>query len=113
MELLKKIIKVLDERSAQDIRIYEANSPIFEYMVVATASSERLLDALTTYVKETCEEAGFDYRGVEKSETWNLIDCRNVVINIFTEESRNYYGLDKLYLGSNQIDVSKLLNGDL
>lgn len=109
MELIKKIVKTLDERSAQDIRIYEANSPIFEYMVIATASSERLLDALTTYVKDACEELGYDYRGVEKSDTWNLVDCRNVVVNIFTEDSREYYGLDKLYLGKNQLSLDELL----
>lgn len=109
MELLKKIVKVLDEKSALDIKVYESNSPIFEYMVIATASSERLLDALTTYVKEACEDAGYDYRGVEKSETWNLIDCKNVVVNIFTEESREYYGLDKLYLGKTQLQLEDLL----
>lgn len=67
-------------------------SPLFDFIVVATADSMRQMEAVSNYLKDE-----FVVRGVEKADAWTLIDLNDIIINLFTGEERIKYGLDKLY----------------
>jgi len=53
MDKLKTIVKVLDEKLAEDIVVIDMSidSPICDYFVIASASNERLLLALKIILK--------------------------------------------------------------
>ena len=52
MDKLKTIVKVLDEKLAEDIVVIDMSidSPICDYFVIASASNERLLLALKDHI---------------------------------------------------------------
>ena len=39
----------------------------------------------------------FEIKGIELGEEWTLIDLGDVIVNIFKEEDRAKFGLDRLY----------------
>lgn len=115
MSLLKVIIKALDDLNAIDLKIYDLKgmSPLFDHMVIATASNERLAWAMVKHIKDDAVEAGYDVKGIEgKDGSWILLDLKDVIVNIFNDEQREFYGLDKLNIGNKQINIKDILNGD-
>lgn len=91
---LKRVIKTIDKNLIRNIRIYNMRkySPLFDFIVVATADSMRQMEAVSNYLKDE-----FVVRGLEKADAWTLIDLNDIIINLFTGEERIKYGLDKLY----------------
>lgn len=112
MELLKIVVKALDDAKASGVKVLDMRgmSPLFDYMVIATAGSSRQSNALVEHVKEDALKAGFDIRGIEgENGSWVLVDCKDIIVNIFSEEERQHYGLDNLFIDVKQMDVEELL----
>lgn len=112
MTLLEVAVKALDDLKAQNIRILDMRgiSPLFDYMVISTASNNRQAEAMMKRIKDDAFLNGFDIKGVEGNDgSWILVDCKDIIINIFNDESREHYGLDKLYLDVKTVDVNEIL----
>jgi len=87
-------------------------SPVTDFFVVATGSSARQMRAAA----DRCVEAGKELNekpfGVEGMETvegaednrWVLVDYVDVVVHIFTADSRAYYDLELLWGDARRID---------
>ena len=113
MELLKNIVRCIDEAKVKNIKIYETKSltPFFDYVIVATASSGRQLRTTVERVKKDGDEKRYEIRGVEglSGGYWVLVDADSVLLNIFLQEEREKYDLDKLWKDLPQIDANNLL----
>ena len=74
MNKLKAIVKVLDEKLANDITVIDMSidSPICDYFVIASASNERLLLALKDHIEEACDKEGYFVKNIEgrKNSKW-------------------------------------------
>lgn len=113
MELLKIICNALDDVKALDIVALNMKgiSPLFDYMVIASSTNTRQTQGLIQNVKSEVTKAGYDIRGIEGDDgLWTLIDCKDIIVNVFTQEARNHYALEKLYLDVEKINVIELLN---
>lgn len=112
MELLKNIIPAIENTNLKDIRIYETSSitPLFDYVVNATATSSRQLAAIVNNIKKESQEKGFDVRSVEgaRGEIWVLVDLNSVLVNVFLGEEREKYALDRLWKDLPQVDYEAL-----
>ncbi len=111
MKLLGTIIKSLDKVKAEDLKIYNMKnvSPLFDYVIIATVDSSRQADAVTSYLKEDCEEAGFEVKNIEgKQSSWVLVDCYDVLVHVFTSQERLHFNLEKMYLEVPQVSVSDI-----
>lgn len=112
MKLLKLIIKSLDDTKLTDLKIYDTKeiTPFFEFAIVATANNPRLLKAAVDHLKKDAIDGGFSVKGIEgaDSEAWILVDLGQVIVNVFVEEERNRYDLDKLWRTLPQIGVDTL-----
>ena len=101
LELAKEAAKTLNNKKGMDIRILriENISSLADYFVFATGTS-------TTHLKEI----GVAPHHVEgyRSNSWVLIDYGNVIVHIFTDESRQYYDLDRLWQDGEQVDTAFL-----
>lgn len=113
MELLKNIVRCIDEAKVKNIKIYETKSltPFFDYVIVATAASSRQLRTTVERVKKDGAENNYDILGTEglSGGYWVLIDVGSVLLNIFLQEEREKYDLDKLWKDLPQIDPASLL----
>lgn len=100
-ELLDIVLHTLDEKQAEDIVTIDMRSvnPYTDYFVVCTARNVRHGASLMEFVEQEAEKNGYSVRmrEGEKDSTWMLLDLNEVVIHIFTEETRNVYRLEALW----------------
>lgn len=102
LELALAAARTADENRGTDIVILDMRelTPIFDYFVLATGTSRRQLHAISESVDDTLEKELGDHRmGIEGYDeaNWILLDYGNVVIHVFTDESRQYYDLEQLW----------------
>ena len=92
---------ILDRKKGSDIVIIDimAKSAFADYFVIASAGSERQMGALCDEVESGLSKAGLTVKGVEgkPSSGWILIDCGDVIVNLFTAETRERYNIEKVW----------------
>ena len=80
---------------------------ITEYFVVASASNRRLVraivDAIEDAVREQHQRSPLRIEGLTEQQ-WVLIDYGDVVVHVFTEETRAYYEIERLYRDVPRLD---------
>ena len=74
-------------------------SPVTDFFVITSATTEVHARAIADYVVETISLAGIQPWQMEGYPFghWILLDYVNVVVHIFLEEARSYYGLERLW----------------
>ncbi len=70
-----------------------------DFFVIATGTSDRHLGALADAAVEAARLLGDKPLGVEGAKTgrWVLVDLGDVVVHLFREEAREFYGLERLW----------------
>ena len=110
LELTKEIVKLLDRKKAEDlkaIRVKDLTS-IGDYFVIAGATSPAHAKALSDEAEEKLSALGIEPRRVEgyNSAVWVLLDYSDVLVHIFTGETRQFYSLDRLWADGEPVDIS-------
>ena len=107
-ELACEIARVLDSKRGKDIKIIyvEEKTVITEYFVICTGNSSTQVKALVGEVEFKLEERGVSPYNVEgrDNNAWIVMDYSNVIVHVFSRESRDFYNLDKLYGDAEQIE---------
>ncbi|HQJ12040.1 MAG TPA: ribosome silencing factor [Anaerolineae bacterium] len=103
LELARQIADILAEKQAEDILILDlqALTPIADYFVICTGTSQRQLRALQQAIYEGLKQSA-DRRlaaGVEGTPEsgWLLMDYGEVVVHLFEAETRAFYRLEELW----------------
>lgn len=103
MDKLNILINTLEDLKVKDLAVYdfENESPFYQYFIIATVN-ERQGSAATNYVKKAL--IADEIKNIEgKGGSWTLIDCHEVIIHLFKEEDRKFYGFDQRLLGTKRI----------
>ncbi|RLS58886.1 MAG: ribosome silencing factor [Planctomycetota bacterium] len=104
--------KACDEFRGKDVTIMDLTgiTAIFDYFVIATASSGRQMHALAEEVDRVLSEQGSRRMSVEgyNSGNWILQDFGDIVLHVFNEEARNMYDLEHLWGDAKRIDWKPL-----
>ena len=99
--LKDKIVKVLDQNKASDIVIINLNgkSTIADYMIIASGTSSRHIQALSEQVLEQFKDNGVFNSKIEGKESseWKLVDGIDLIVHIFHPEKRKFYELEKIW----------------
>ena len=102
LALAKRAALAMDAKKAQDLKIIGIRdiSILADYFVLATGTSGTQVKALADEVEYQLDQEGIKASHVEgyRSNSWTLLDYGSVVIHIFTEESRTFYDLDRLWV---------------
>lgn len=100
-ELAEIIAKALDDKKGIDVAIIDIGerSSFADYFVLASAGSERQAKALQDAIEDVLEPQGIFPKNVEgkNKPTWILMDYRDVIVNIMTQEARDKYSLEKIW----------------
>ena len=95
------VLKTLDSNKALDIvSIDLANkSSIADYMIIASGTSSRHIQALSEQVLKQFKNNGVINCKIEGSESndWKLIDGIDLIDHIFNPEKRKFYELEKMW----------------
>ena len=101
LDLKNKIIKKLDSNKALDIVSIdlEGKSSIADYMIIASGTSSRHIQALSEQVYEELKSNGIINCKIEGKDStdWKLVDGIDLVVHIFNPEKRKFYELEKMW----------------
>ena len=109
--------KALDEKKGKEIAAIEVSeqTSLADYFVIATGSSNTQINALCGSVekamKEQADETPLRREGY-RDGTWVLLDYGSVVVHIFSQEAREFYGLERLWHDGKPMDLSGILTAD-
>jgi len=100
-DLKKIMINTLDSNKALDIVSIdlENKSSMADYLIIASGTSSRHMQALSEIVLEKFKSNGISNCKIEGNESnnWKLIDGIDVVVHIFNPEKRKFYDLEKMW----------------
>lgn len=109
MELVKKIAKILDDKKGLDVEVLKVESltDLTEYLVIASGTSNTHTKSLAGYVEKILKEE--DNVAVHHSEGyqdtgWIILDYGYILVNIFEQEPRSRYNLEKLWDTAERIE---------
>ena len=110
-DLKNIILNTLDSNKALDIITIDlANkSSIADYMIIASGTSSRHIQALSEQVYEEIKNSGIINCKIEgkDSNDWKLVDGIDLIVHIFNPEKRKFYELEKMW--SELIPKEKLI----
>ena len=86
-------------------------SVIADYMVIATGNSSTHVKALADEVEYQLDKAGVSVSHIEgyRSNSWILLDYIDVLVNVFSEEAREFYDLDRLWQDGKPVDLTDII----
>ena len=110
-DLKQVVVKTLDNNKAQNIVSIDLKdkSSMADYMIIASGTSSRHIQALSEQVLEMLKDNGIKnskIEGIDSSE-WKLVDGIDIIVHIFHPEKRKFYELEKIW--SELIPKEKLI----
>ena len=99
---IKNIIeKTLDENKANNIVTIDLKkkSYIADYMIIASGTSSRHLQALSEILISKLKQQGLSNCRIEGSDSndWKLVDAIDIIVHIFHPDKREFYDLEKMW----------------
>ena len=95
------IIDTLDSYKAVDIISIDLKnkSSMADYMIIASGTSSRHIQALSEQVLEKLKDNGIKNSKIEGKESsdWKLVDGIDLIVHIFNPEKRKFYELEKIW----------------
>ena len=101
IDLKSIILDTLDSNKALDIISIDLKnkSSMADYMIIASGTSSRHIQALSEQVLEKLKTNGIENPKIEGKESgdWKLVDGIDLIIHIFNPEKRKFYELEKMW----------------
>ena len=95
------ILDTLDSNKALDIISIDLKdkSSMADYMIIASGTSSRHIQALSEQVLEKLKDNGIKNSKIEGKESldWKLVDGIDLIVHIFNPEKRKFYELEKIW----------------
>ena len=102
------ILETLDSNKALDIVTIdlEGKSTIADYMIIASGTSSRHIQALSEQVFDQFVKNGIFNCKIEgkDSKDWKLVDTQDIIVHIFHPEKREFYDLENMWSEENPME---------
>ena len=100
-DLKSIILDTLDYNKALDIISIDLKnkSSMADYMIIASGTSSRHIQALSEQVLEKLKANGVRNSKIEGKESadWKLVDGIDLIVHIFNPDKRKFYELEKMW----------------
>lgn len=107
-EIALTAAKALDAKKGIDIHLLDTRdlTVLADYFLICTGSSSTHVKTLCDAVEEAMDQIGEPaiHREGHRSGTWVLLDFGCIVVHVFTDDTRKFYDLERLW--SDAIPVS-------
>ncbi len=82
-------------------------SPITDYLIIASGTSDRHVKALAEGVLDSLDEMGetYTYCASQEDGDWALVDTYDIMVHLFKESAREYYAIEELWRTGKKIDL--------
>lgn len=115
MEVAEKTRIVVDaalDLKAEDVVALDVReqSSFADVFVIATGRSDRQVRAIAEAVEQAVKKAGAPPLGVEgvAEGRWVLIDLDDVIVHVFTPDTRAHYDIERLWRDAPQMQLPAL-----
>ncbi|HWU59704.1 MAG TPA: ribosome silencing factor [Microbacteriaceae bacterium] len=100
-ELLRLAAAAADSKSGEDLVALDVSEPLplADIFLLVTGRSERNVIAIATEIEDVLNGAGTKTlrREGRADGRWILLDFGDLVVHVFHQEDRQYYGLERLW----------------
>lgn len=88
--------------------------PLADVFLVVSGSVERNVQAISDAIEEALNESGVRTIRREGREggRWILLDFGDLIVHVFHQEEREFYGLERLWKDCPVVDVAAMLEVD-
>lgn len=97
------------EKKAKDLVVMNVSgiSSFTDYFVICSGASDRQVQAIASSIQEKMKKNGALPLGVEgeKNGQWVLMDYDDVVVHIFYEPIREFYGMERLWYEAPKMEI--------
>lgn len=100
---------VAEDRKATDVLILDmrAVTLVADYFLICSAGTTIQVKAVADKIVETLKQHGINAGHVEGYDggTWILLDYGSVIMHVFAEREREFYGLERLWADAVQVEA--------
>lgn len=100
-KLANLIVDALDDIKGQNIVKLDVRdmTTVTDYMILASGTSNRHVQALVDNVAEKAKAAGYRLIGIEGEDggEWVLLDLGDALVHVMLPKVREFYNLEKLW----------------
>ena len=110
-EIAYEVTRALDAKKGMDIQLLKIDkvSSLADYFLICTGTSnthvKTLCDSVEAVVTDELQEPLLHREG-HRGGTWVLLDFGCLVIHVFTNETREFYDLERLWNDAKQIPLN-------
>ncbi len=112
-EIAYEVTKALDAKKGMDMKLLKIDrvSSLADYFLICTGTSSTHVKTLCDYAEYTMEQLGEPMLGREghRGNSWELLDFGTLVVHVFTEEAREFYGLERLWADAEVVDLKDII----
>ena len=109
------ISQIIADKKAMDVVVLDMAdaSSITDYFLICSGGSQRQVQAIADAIDEQLKQTGTTSLGVEgyREGHWILMDYGDVIVHVFSQETRDFYDLERLWGNAPKIDLSRGIAG--
>src|ERR671923_2249300 len=102
--------QIAADKKALDVVLLDMRdtSSITDYFLICSGGSERQVQAIADAIDEQLSQSGIASLGVEgyREARWILMDYGDVIVHVFSQDTRGFYDLERLWANAPKVDVS-------
>jgi ribosome-associated protein len=107
-------ISACRDKKADEITILElekGSGAFTDYFVVCSGTNPRQIQAIADEVELRLKKAGMHPHNIEgyKQAEWVLLDYFDFVVHVFSEKSRRFYDLERLWKSAKKLEPAELM----
>ena len=115
-KIMETVVKCMDSKKALDIKVLDISNltTMADYFVICQGNSGTQMKAIADEVEEKLSLEGINPLGREGMATayWILLDYSEVIVHIFSNESRDFYSIENLWADAENVDISDIVSED-
>jgi ribosome-associated protein len=101
IEVARKIVEAASEKQASNVVLLDVKEicSFADYFVICNGESSRQINAIAEEVERALKDIGVHVHHTEggASSGWMLVDISDILVHVFSPESRDYYDIDNLW----------------
>jgi ribosome-associated protein len=106
-------INACQEKKAEELTILElekGSGAFTDYFVICSGTNPRQIQAISDEVEDRLKNSGLRPAHTEgyKQAEWVLLDYVDFVVHVFSEKSRRFYDLERLWKSARRLEASDL-----
>jgi ribosome-associated protein len=88
-------------------------SSITDYFLICSGGSERQVRAIADAIDAASGPSGIASLGIEgyREGRWILMDYGDVIVHVFSQDTREYYDLERLWANAPKLDLGGEIAG--